>query len=57
MQKHQFILRTDKELFDKVSQIAQENERSINQEIIFLMKNHVKKYEQEHWEIPLQTDK
>lgn len=57
MQKHQFILRTDKELFDKVSQIAQENERSINQEIIFLMKNHVKKYEQEHGEIPLQTDK
>ena len=55
--KPQFVIRTEKEVLEKIGYIAAENERSTTQEIVFLIKNHIKKYEKEHGEIPLQEDK
>ena len=49
--KPQFILRADKEVFDKISYIANENERSANQEIIYMIKQKIASYEAIHGEI------
>ena len=55
--KPQFVIRTEKDVLEKISYIANENERSTTQEIVFLIKQRIKKYESEHGEIPLQADK
>ena len=52
--KPQFILRADKEVFDKISYIANENERSANQEIIYMIKQKIASYEAIHGEIKIE---
>ena len=48
-----FTLRIDKVLYKKFNYIADYNARSINKEIIHLMKRSVAKFEKEHEEIPI----
>ena len=55
--KPQFVIRTEKEILEKINYIATENERSTTQEIVFLIKQRIKEYEQEHGEILLDADK
>lgn len=52
--KPQFVIRTDNETLEKIKYIAKENERSTTQEIIFLIKQEIKKYEAEKGEIPIE---
>ncbi len=49
--KPQFVIRTDKEVLQKIAYIAQENERNSTQEIVYLIKQRIKEYEAEHGEI------
>ena len=53
--KPQFILRAEKEIFEKISYIAKENERSANQEIIYLVKQRINSYEAMNGEIKLDS--
>ena len=55
--KPTFLIRADKEIIEKITFIALENERSTNQEIVYLIKQCIKNYEAEHGEIPSQEDK
>lgn len=50
---YNFPLRLDDALREKLRYIAEENSRSLNKEIEFLVKQHVTAYEKEHGEIPL----
>lgn len=52
--KPQFNIRADKELFDKITYIAKENERSANQEIVYLIKQRINAYESINGEIKLE---
>ena len=52
--KPQFVIRTEQEIIDKISYIAKERERSTTQEIVFLIKQEIKKYESEHGEIEIE---
>lgn len=49
--KPQFVIRTDQETIEKIKYIATENERSATQEIVYLIKSEIKKYEKEKGEI------
>lgn len=49
----QFSIRTEQDVFDKISYIAAKNERSANKEITYLLKKHIQLYENEHGEILL----
>ena len=40
-------LRIEKEYIDKLKLIAEENERSLNQEIVFTLKQRIKEYEEQ----------
>lgn len=51
--KPQFVIRTEQETIDKISQIAKEHERSTTQEIVYLIKQAIKAYELEHGEIKI----
>lgn len=51
--KPQFIIRTDKEILDKIAYIARENERSSTQEIVYLIKKKIKEFEAENGKIIL----
>lgn len=44
----QFVIRTERELFDKITYIAEKNERSANKEIVFLIKKRIEEYESQH---------
>lgn len=52
--KPQFVIRTDKDILEKISHIALENERSTTQEIVYLIKKRIKEYESENGEIVVQ---
>ena len=39
--KPQFVIRADKEIFDKIAYIAKENERSATQEIVYMLKQKI----------------
>lgn len=52
--KPQFVIRTEKEVLDKIAYIARENERNSTQEIVYLIKQRIKSYEQEHGEIQIE---
>lgn len=41
----QFVIRTDKETIEKIKYIANENERSATQEIVYMIKQRIKSYE------------
>lgn len=53
--KPQFVIRTEQEVLDKLAYIAEQHERSSTQEIVYLIKRHIKAYESEHGEIQLPT--
>lgn len=40
-------LRIEQEYIDKLKLIAEENERSLNQEIVFTLKQRIKEYEEQ----------
>ena len=46
-----FTLRADKEILEKMTEIAKKHERSLNQEIVYHMKNIIQNYESENGEI------
>ena len=46
-----FSLRVSEALLDKIKYIAEENKRSANKEIEFILEQYVKKYEQENGKI------
>lgn len=48
---YNFPLRLDDELREKLRFIAEQNSRSINKEIEFIVKRHIDAYEKEHGEI------
>jgi len=50
---YNFPLRLDDTLREKLRYIADQNSRSLNREIEFLVKQHVSNYEKEHGEILL----
>ena len=50
---YNFPLRLDDVLREKLRLIAEQNSRSLNKEIEFLVKQHVVNYEKEHGEIVL----
>lgn len=52
--KPQFVIRTEQEVLDKIAYIARENERNSTQEIVYLIKQRIKSYEQEHGEIQIE---
>lgn len=51
----QFLIRTDQETIDKIRYIAKENERSGSQEIVYLIKQEIKRYEKENGTIILKN--
>lgn len=53
--KPQFVIRTEQEVLDKLAYIAEQHERSSTQEIVYLIKRHIKAYESENGEIQLPT--
>lgn len=50
----QFVIRTEKEIIEKISYIAKENERSANQEIVHMIKQRIKSYESINGEIKIE---
>ena len=46
-----YPVRASQEIFDKMKVIADSNERSLNQEIVYLMKRHIEEYEKTHKEL------
>ena len=46
-----YPLRAEKEIFEKMKKIAKENERTLNQEIVRIMKIHIEEYEKTHKEL------
>ena len=51
--KPQFNIRADKEIFEKISYIAKQNERSATQEIVYLIKKRIEAYESLNGPIPI----
>lgn len=49
----QFVIRAEKETLDKIKYIAEENERSATQEIVYMIKQRIKAYESIHGEIKI----
>jgi hypothetical protein len=49
--KPQFVIRSEKEIFDKISYIAKQNERNGTQEIVYLIKQRIKEYEAKYGEL------
>jgi len=54
--KPQFVIRGDKEIFDKICYIASEHERSGTQEIMYLIKERIKDYESIHGTLIIEND-
>lgn len=52
--KPRFTIRTEQETLDKIKYIAKKHERNPTQEIVFLIKKEIKKYEEENEEIKIQ---
>lgn len=50
-----FTLRAEREVIDKMTEIAKKNERSLNQEIVYQMKNAIRKYESENGKIDIKV--
>lgn len=46
-----YPVRAKQEIFEKMKVIADSNERSLNQEIVYLMKRHIEEYEKTHKEL------
>lgn len=52
----QYGIRAKRELMDKLKYIAEVHGRSVNKEIVQLIKEHVDRYEQQHGAIPPRDD-
>lgn len=51
-----FTLRTDKENLDKLHIIANENKRSDNKELEYILEKHIQSYEKEHGKIEIEKE-
>jgi len=51
--KAKITLRIEKEALDKLRYVADNNFRTINKEVIFLIKTHIAEYEESHGRIVL----
>ena len=51
-----FPLRIEQDLLEKLRVIADDNSRSLNKEIEYIIKKEVEKYEKEHGEIKVNLD-
>ena len=49
--KSKFMIYLEEETLKKIKFLAEENERSTTQEIVYLVKQEIKKYEEEHGSI------
>lgn len=49
----QYMMRIDDNLFEKLKAIANDNSRSINKQLEYIIKHYISKYEQEHGEITI----
>lgn len=47
------VARTDQNTIDKFKKIAEENERSVSQQMVYLVKREIEEYEREKGEIKL----
>ena len=54
--KPAILIHADKEIIEKIKFIAKENERSATQEVVYAIKQTIKKYEAENGEIKLEND-
>ena len=52
--KPRFTIRTDQETLIKIAQIAQKNQRSATQEIVYIIKKHIDDYEEKNGPIDVQ---
>lgn len=48
-----FTIRAERDIIEKIGYIAVQNDRSTTQEIVHLIKNEIKRYEQENGEIEI----
>lgn len=49
-------VRMEDDLYLKLRHIAKENNRSYNQEAVYVLRQYVERYEREHGVIPVDTD-
>ena len=56
MQRNPYPLRIDDEVMEKIRVVANENGRSVNREIEYVLKQHVKDYEEKNGVIVLQSE-
>ena len=54
--KRVFTLRMEDEIFDKIGQLATKEHRSMTNYIEYVLLEHLKKYEQEHGELQIDTN-
>ena len=54
--KPAILIHADKEIIEKIKFIAKENERSATQEVVYAIKQTIKKSEAENGEIKLEND-
>lgn len=54
--KPRFTIRTEQEVLNKIEYIAQQYERNTTQEIVFLIKEEIKRYEKENGEIVIKQE-
>lgn len=52
-----FTIRTEQDILDKLSYIASLNERSGTQEIVYLIKNHIKEFEAKNGKLIIEEDR
>lgn len=51
-----YPLRIEQEYLDKLGKIAEANERSVNQELTYIIKRHIESYEKEHGRVKTDTE-
>lgn len=54
--KPKIVVRTEQEIVDKIKYIAKENERSTSQEVAYLIKQEIAKFEKERGEIIIERE-
>lgn len=57
MKTKDFSLRIDEEQLQKLHYIADYGDRSVNRELLRLIRNHIEAFEKEHGKIELEKDK
>lgn len=49
--KPKIVAYTDDKILEKIKKIAKENERSVSQEVVYLIKKEIQKYEEKNGKI------